>query len=293
MGASTVNAFVAVTLGAFIGLGALILIQGLRGRKILPTVDEVLPAGVTRDAAAVALTLGLVVGVAVFVITGWPVAAVACGGLVLFLPKLLGGRKQQKLNIDRTQAIASWAEMIRDNMAGAAGLEQALLATVVVAPAPIALEIQRFAARLERMNLVEALAALGEDLDHPSADLIVVSLANAARMEARELGPLLSRLADSIRDNVRMRLRVEVGRARIRTSARVVVGTTILTIIFLFVFSRDLLEPYDTATGQLWMCFVVAVFVAGGWLMKIYGRVEMPARFSARPQQFTRGATTP
>ena len=48
-------------------------------------------------------------------------------------------------------------------------------------------------------------------------------------MEGRDIGALLSRLADSIRTDVRMRLRVEVGRARIRTSARIVIGAAPLS----------------------------------------------------------------
>ena len=110
----------------------------------------------------------------------------------------------------------------------------------------------------------------------------MASLANAARMEARELGPLLSRLAESIRGDVRMRLRVEVGRTRIRTSARIVLAVTVATILFLFFFSRSLLDAYDTTSGQLWLAVVFAVFALGGWLIRVYGRIEMPERFSAR-----------
>jgi len=84
-----------------------------------------------------------------------------------------------------------------------------------------------------------------------------------------------------------MRLRVEVGRTRIRTSARVVVGTTIITILFLFTFSRDLLRPYDQLEGQLWMCVVAGVFVLGGFMLKSYGNIDMPDRFSARRRPAT------
>jgi Flp pilus assembly protein TadB len=101
-------------------------------------------------------------------------------------------------------------------------------------------------------------------------------------MEARELGPLLSRLAESIRGDVRMRLRVEVGRARIRTSARIVTLTTIVTIMFMFLFSRDLLSAYDTLGGQLWLIVVGGIFAMGGWLLRRYGEIEMPDRFTAR-----------
>ena len=221
-------------------------------------------------------------GVVVYALLGWPVAAVLAIAVVIWLPRPIGTRANREGAVARTEAIAVWAEMIRDNMAGSAGLEQALIASAQVAPDAIAPELRRFASRIDRMSLIDALGRLGADLDHPSADLVVVALVNAARMEARELGPLLSRLAETIRADVRMRLRVEVGRARIRTSARIVVGTTAVTIAFLFVFSRQLLTAYDSLAGQLWLIVVAAVFALGGWLLSSYGQLQMPERFSAR-----------
>ena len=275
------NALVATALGLAVGLGVLLLIQGIRGKAVVPSMEDIAP-GMKPEVALAWFSGGLLFGLLVFAVTGWIVLAVALGGIVMFGHRLIGGRKEREIHVARTEAIASWAEMIRDNMAAAAGLEQALTASAAYAPEAIQTEVKRFANRVDRLSLVEALRLLAEDLDHPSADLIVVSLANAARMEARELGPLLSRLAESIRGDVRMRLRVEVGRARIRTSARIVVITTLATILFMFIFSRDLLSAYDTLLGQAWLVVVLSVFAMGAWLLKVYGKVEMPERFSAR-----------
>ncbi len=119
-------------------------------------------------------------------------------------------------------------------------------------------------------------------LDHPSADLLVAALAAAGRLEARDLGSLLARLAEAIRGDVRMRVRVEVGRARIRTSARIAVATTVATVAFLYLFARHLLEPYDTWAGQAWLLVVAGVFFAAGWLLHRYSRLEAPERFTLR-----------
>lgn len=272
---------IAVSIGAGFGLGFLLIIQGLRGRAVLPSMtrsgeslraDQVLAWGSSAVLAAVI----------VFAITGWPVAAAATLGLVVYGKRLVGGRSERAATIARTQAIASWTEMIRDNMAGAAGLEQALMATGPVAPAAIAPEVKRFARRLEEFPLPEALGLLGDELDHPSADLVVAALTNAARMQSRDLGGLLSRLAESIRGDVRMRLRAEVGRARIRTSARIVIGVTVFTVVFMYSFSRPLLDVYDTPLGQVWLLVVLCVFTLGGWMLNRYSQIEMPARFSGR-----------
>lgn len=285
------NALVLAAFGGIIGFGFLLLIDGIRGRQLLPRPST----GSTGSAAGsgslltrsnhllIRVVLGLVVGGLVLVLTHWPVAAVTTVGFVIMLPVLFGGLHQGRDMIERTQAIASWTELIRDNLAGAAGLEQALLATAPLAPRAIATEVGRLEARLERQEpLTDALAAFGDDLSHPSADLVVVAIAKASKMEVRELNPLLSRLAESIRDDVRMRLRVEVSRTRIRQSSRIVVAFTLAVIMLLLVLARDLLAAYDTAAGQLWMVVVVAVFVSAGVLIHRYSKLTSPARFSLR-----------
>jgi len=276
------SALVTALLGAACGLGLWMFYAGVRGIELLPSLSGLFPGDVKKESAIGWVSAAAVSAVLVFALTGWPVAAVITAGTVLWLPRPLAARAAREDESAKTEAIASWAEMIRDNIAGSAGLEQALIASASVAPLAIAPELRRFAGRVDRMSTVDALARLGTDLDHPSADLVVVALVNAARMEARELGPLLGRLAETIRADVRMRLRVEVGRARIRTSARIVVATTLVTMAFLFFFSRQLLKAYDSTTGQLWLVLVAGVFALGGWMLHSYGQIDMPERFAAR-----------
>ena len=52
--------------------------------------------------------------------------------------------------------------------------------------------------------------------------------------------------------------------------------------MFLYVFSRPLLDVYDTPTGQLWLLVVLSTFALGAWLMDRYSRIETPERFTAR-----------
>lgn len=275
------DALLVTALGFGVGLGVLLCIQAALGNIVVPTLDEFAP-GLSTEATIAWLSGGLITGLVVFAVTGWLVPSVATGVIVVFGHRIRRERAERDEFIVRTESIASWTEMIRDNMAAAAGLEQALIASSRLAPEPIKDEVARFIDRTETMSLVDALALLGDDLDNPSSDMVVVALTNAVRMQARELGPLLSRLAETIRSEVRMRTRIEVGRARIRTSARIVVATTVALVAFLFVFSRNLLNAYDTLEGQLWLLVVLAVFGAGLWMMRHLAKIETPARFSAR-----------
>ena len=275
----------ALTMGAIwagAAVGLLIVAAGLRGHRLFPERPTAGGPGRDGNRTTAVVAAALVAGVVVYGVTGWPVAGLAVATTALGAPRLVGARERRANSIARTEAIATWTELIRDNMAGAAGLEQALVASVGVCPAAISAEVARFGRRLEHEPLGDALAALGDDLDHPSADLVVAALANAARMEGRDVGALLSRLAESIRADVRMRLRVEVGRARIRTSARIVIAVTGFTMLFLYLSAPTLLEAYDTLVGQVWLAFVFAIFALGLWLMDTYSQIEMPQRFSAR-----------
>ncbi|MGI9596191.1 MAG: type II secretion system F family protein [Acidimicrobiales bacterium] len=276
------NSILMAALCAGVALGVLLMIQGLRGNRILPELSAVFPDGTTTASATAWTAAAFIVGLMVLGVTRWIGAALGMGILVMGVPWFFGGTKQTKREIERTQAIATWAEMIRDNIAGAAGLEQALLSTAEIAPLPIAREVRAFANRLDSMSVVEALVSLGRDLQHPAADLVVVSLANASRMEARDIGPLLTRLAESIRGDVRMRLRIEVGRSRIRTSSKIVLTVTLLTVAMIYFTSRELLAVYDTTGGQIWLLAVFGLFIISLWMMNYFAAVQLPERFTAR-----------
>jgi tight adherence protein B len=225
------------------------------------------------------LALGIGVAVVVGVVTRWPMAALLLGLAGFLAPSLLGGEAQRKAKLDRVEGIAAWAEMLRDTMAGSGGLEQSIIATAGVAPPAIRREVVRLAARLERERLAPALREFADELDDPSGDLVVAALILAADKSPKRLGDLLGRLADSARDEVNMRLRVDAGRSRTRTSVKVITVFTTLFAAFLIVFNRSYLEPYDSLVGQMVMAFVGLCF--GGaftWLARTF-RVEEDERF--------------
>lgn len=268
--------------GAGVGLGAWLCLLGLRGRKVLPDLSQLMGAGIDAATATAWLTAAAAAAIVTFAITGWIVVAFTAAIAVAARPRSQSARRRERSEVDRLDAVATWTEMIRDNIAGAAGLEQAIAATTARAPDAIEPELRALATRLEAMPLTDALACFGDDLDLPPADLVVAALVNATRTPSGDLGSLLSRLADSVRADVRMRGRIEVGRARIRTSARMVVGVTAATIAFLLLTSRDLLAVYDGTSGQLLLCVVAATFMVGAATLRAYAVIDAPQRFTAR-----------
>lgn len=273
----------AAVLGAGIGLGLLLTAAGLRGRRVLARpgpssflagLSDRLPLG----RIAIAAGAGLLAALA----TGWVAGALLVTAAVLAVPRLVGGRRQREVAVARTEAIASWTEMIRDSIAAASGLEEAITATAPVAPEAIRSEVVLLVRRLRHASLPIALGAFADDVDHPSADLVVAALTIAATMEASDLTGLLSRLAESIRGEARMRIRVEVDRAKLRTATKIILGVVAASIVFLAAFNRDYLSAYDGPLGQVVLLVVGAIFAAGGWLLVRMAEVELPPRFSAR-----------
>lgn len=287
-------------LGLGVGLGLVLLIRGWRGttRTDAPsaapgwwtTWRDRLREQHTGRRVAIAGAVGLAVGV----ITGWVVGAVLAGIAAWALPRLVGSDPEHRRHIDRIEAVAGWTEMLRDTLAAAAGLEQAIVATAHVAPPPIRPQILEVAARIERGDrLAPSLRQLAADLNDPTADLVINALIAAAEHQARQLSALLGRLAHIARDRVEMRRRVETGRARTRTTLRVVVITFAVFAGGLILLNPAFLAPYGTAGGQLVLLIIGALFIgAFAWLRRM-AHIDEPERILTNFDALTtaRGAT--
>lgn len=274
----------AAVLGLGVGAGLLLMIIGWRGvdphrprrlawRRMDAQGDQRV---MLRVAAAVA------VGILAGVVTGWVAGAVLAAAACWTLPRVLGRDRTHARRVARIEAIATWTEMLRDTLSAAAGLEQAILATAPLAPPAIREEITTLAARLENGDrLAPSLRHLADELADPTGDLVIASLLLAAEHQARHLGELLGSLAQAAREQATMRLRVEAGRSRTRTSVRVIVGTTLAFAVVVVVLDRAYLAAYDSAMGQVMLLVVGALFTAGiAWLVRM-SRVSEPVRFLA------------
>lgn len=270
-------------LGAGVAVGALLIAVGLRGRPARPGTPSRLNIWLAarHDRKQVGLlVVAVLAGLAVGAVTGWVVGTILTVVAVIGLPRILGSNVDYKRQLERIEAIAGWTEMLRDTLVAAAGLEQAILATAPACPEAIREEITELAVRLERgERLAPSLRHLADQLRDPTADLVISALVLAAEHQARQLADLLGELAGEAREQASMRMRVEAGRARTRTSVRVVVITTLVFAIGLVLLNRGYLAPYDSAFGQIMLLLVGALFTAAfAWLARIV-RLREPERF--------------
>lgn len=280
-----------ILLGAAVGGGLVLLVYAIRGTE--PKSEQVVQTGRMSilERLGRQTTLGIVAGVITLVITLWPVAGIAAGLLVTFWPLLFGGSRTEKQSIARLEGLASWTESLRDTIAGAVGLEQAIPATVYAASPAIQGHLRLLSDRLRvRTPMPVALQRFADELDDASADLIVAALILNAKLRGPGLRQVLTSLSEAARAELDMRQRVFAQRASTRRSVQIVAVVSVVFILGLAVLNRDYVAPYTTPQGQVVLAVVFGIFAAGFVWMKRLSGVETPDRFLVSSQRSAEGA---
>jgi Flp pilus assembly protein TadB len=259
----TGSLLIALGSGAVVGLGLFAMVVAFVGVSRRP-------AGTPRKQRASLqertrrLILGIAAGLLALLATRWIVAGISIGLLVAYWDRIAGSSAVEKRAIARLDALASWTESLRDTIAGAIGLEQAIPATAVNAGTPIRPSLNLLVDRLRiREPLPDALRAFAEDLDDPSADIICASLLLNARLRGPGLRDVLTALAASTREELDMRRRIEASRKSIRRSVRIVLLIVLGMMGMLSLLNRPYVEPYNSVAGQVVLVVIAALFSAG------------------------------
>jgi Flp pilus assembly protein TadB len=271
----------ALVAGGVVGGGLLVVVAALLGWIAQP--DDSKPGLAQRlDIRSLyrRLLIALAAALVALLVTRWPVAALAGALLGFFGRSLFGGAAHSRAEIAKLEALASWTESLRDTIAGAVGLEQAIPATYNAAgPAlkrPLGLLIDRLRTR---EPLPDALMKFADDLADTSADLIVAALVLNARLRGPGLRDVLSSLSIAAREELDVRGRIEAGRKSIRRSVQIIVGLTMAIVLGLTLLNRRYVAPYSTPGGQIALAVVFAIFAAGFLWLRRLAQFEVPERF--------------
>lgn len=192
---------------------------------------------------------GLVTGLVGFALTGWPLLLVIAPAAVLGLPGLLA--PHGRASVERLDAMAEWTRSLAGVLTVGVGLEQALIATSRSTPEAIRPQVEHLVARLRaRWPTEDALRAFADELDDSTGDLIAGALILGARRRGAGLSAVLTGLAESVGDEVRVRRQIETERDKPRTTARWVTVISAGVLVLLLV-NGSYLAPYSTPLGQL------------------------------------------
>jgi hypothetical protein len=266
-------------------LGALVIVRLARGESALAKIDLTL----APDRAKIR-QVGFAVagGLAALLVTRWPLAGAAAAALVVLWPRLFGGSAAGRRQLEKIEALAAWTESLRDTATAAAGLEQAIPATVGAAHPLLRAPVRELAARLDgRVPLPEALARFADDVDDPAADMVVAALSLNARQRAGGLERILTSLAASSRSELEMRRKVEHERRALRRQAQRIAFAVTGFIALQAVFARGWVEPYSTALGQLVLAILAATFLGAYVRMRSLSNTEAEPRFLTEPDDVT------
>ena len=266
-------------LGLVLGLGLTGLAVGLLGHRRPEHAPSLGATGATGATGVRSLSLDLpavvvaiAVGASCAIVTGWPVAVVIGGAAAYGLPRLLR-QTSGAASVATIEAVATWTEMLQGTLAASAGLGQAIVATAELSPAPIRTATERLAAQIQAgVEPRSALLRFADDVGDPCADRVVCALLLAFSARAQRLGDLLSELAESTREEVALRLRVETSRASVRSGVRTVVVFSVVFAGGLALLARPYLSPFDSSTGQAVLLVVGGLYAAGLTLMVALAR---------------------
>jgi len=271
-------------LGGGVAVGLSLLVAGFRGYSLgfssspiwsaaLGRIDPRRLSGQGRRVAACGVAAAVVT-----LWTGWLAMAPIMFAASWCLPKILGPDRQSKVVIEASEAVATFAEMLRDTLSAAAGLQQTLLAVCPLAPAPIAEPCRRLADDIQSGTpLPKAIAAWADEIADQDADTVAASLIIATKQQSGNTAAMLSSIADTARDYAAIRRRAMAAQAKTRTSGRIVIGTVLTLTAVLVAADRGFMRAYDSGTGQLVLVVVAVLFsVALRWMDRLMHPAPAP-----------------
>jgi Flp pilus assembly protein TadB len=232
------------------------------------------------------LAAGVGCGVIVLAVSGWLIASMVVGIGCWFAVGVWQRRDRAVVSeVERTDALASWIENLRDVLIAGDQPIGAINATVATCPAPIKPQVRRLAAGLGRQDPEFVFRRFADDLDDPLGDLVAAGLLIAVQRGARTAA-VLSSLAEQARRQADRRRLVEAERAPIQREVTLLTLIMGSLIVGLLVFGRaEYLAPYDTPAGQLFLGIVLTIYAL------LLVRVQRLAHFP-RPSRFlTAGAS--
>jgi len=234
--------------------------------------------GLPRGRVAVGIACGFVVLMA----TRWVLLSLVVAVMVCLWRRLLRDDRADAERA-RVEGIARWLEDLRDTLRGSGlGAEAALEQVASRPPESIAVPVRTFAQRRRQgFRTEDALADLAEDLAHPTSDAAIaaIRLVVGGTAGAGRLHDTVQSLALSARDEVTARERVDRTRAVYRGSMQRLVVIGALLVAYLRVAGGDLLDPYDTATGQVVLAFPLLMWLGCVLWLRSLCRYELPQRY--------------
>ena len=268
----------AVLFGALMGVGLFAVVLGsqkrpvrekhARLRQFRSRAARIKLSDSTNDTLAM-LGLGAVLAFGAWYATGWPVAALMGLTAGVMGPMMWRAPRRRRAFTDEIEAYSQWTEQIRDLVAASGSLFEAVTLTAEQAPFLLRPKVVQMASIARTLGLPAGLDWFAAEMDSPFADRLVLGMKIAWDSGAR-VSEAFESTARSMRAEVEMRRRNEVANARAWTQVLAMLGVTVVSVLFMFVFNKPFFDPFGSTIGQATL-LAVGVLIFGNiyWVLKL------------------------
>lgn len=296
---STMTA-VGTLLGLLTGVGALLLIAGLRRRE----VDEGRNPNRRRSAAAararaassgrltrreiivlvVTVTGGLVYGAT----TGFWAMGLLIPVMAVGLPRVLADPPTS--SVETLDALQQWTRKLAGLIEAGYTLGPALSVSARTAPPTIAPHVQRLVVSMRSSrSTTAALYRFGDELNDPVADKVVAALIKAATVNENAVAPILTALATMVTDEVSYRQATLLAQTSPRSTASKVTLVTVAASLA-FILLTNFGQAYREPLGQLVLLSLAGLYGLLLWWIKAKSTLTPVPRWLVTPTRYaTRG----
>jgi tight adherence protein B len=233
------------------------------------------------------LAVSAAIGLLIVATSGWLLPAFVVATSVWFGLQTWQRRDRSTHGVERTDALASWIENLRDVLIAGDQPIGAIAATVNTCPQLIRAPVRRLSAGLGRQEPDIVFRRFADDIDDPLGDLVAAGLLIAVQRGARTVA-VLTALAEQARQQADRRRLVEAERAPVQREVALLTLIMGSLIVGLLVFGRaEYLRPYETGGGQLFLAVVISIYAVLLLRVQRLARYPQPSRFlmssTARP----------
>ncbi|MFZ3492188.1 type II secretion system F family protein [Streptomyces sp. 5.8] len=225
------------------------------------------------------LGAAVLVGMGVWLFTGWPMGGLLTVAVIVGLPWLLNTSGSGKGQIAKLEGVEEWVRRMSDIHTVGVSLEASVQRSLETVPKAIKEDVTLLVSRLTAGWLPQdAYRAFADDLNDATVDEVVALLILHVEDRGAGLSRAMRELAEALSHEVLMRREVEADRQKPRTNDRWV------TIFCLLIFGMTMLsggyvEPYNTVTGQVVLVGVGVGFVLVKIWMRKMAVIEPAPRF--------------
>ncbi|MEV0604634.1 type II secretion system F family protein [Streptomyces sp. NPDC050315] len=217
------------------------------------------------------VTVAVVVTLAVWAWTGWPVHGLLAGAAVMGVPFILNPGSAAQARIERLEALAQWLNHLAGVHVAGISLVQTIGASAKAAPTPIAENVRALAGRLKSggMDAEHAFALFADELADGVVDHVVLLFQSHAVYKGPGLADALEAMATTIHQQAADARDVEADRAKVRKSSRQV-SVIICVVVIGCMLNGAWSAWYHTPLGQIVLAALGGAFAwTLTWLRRI------------------------